>query len=116
MFFKMQQQNTPWNSSVSQQHQLQLLVLRHASEDQGGASSPNPPPAAPPAPPAAPSSGSGGGGGRSGGGDIKFPSRLHYVLGELEKDGLADIMSWQPCGMVFKIHDKDRLVKEVLPK
>jgi len=49
-------------------------------------------------------------------GGAKFPSRLHYVLSQMEQDGLDGIMSWQPDGASFKIHDRDRLVSEVLPK
>jgi len=46
---------------------------------------------------------------------LRFPSRLHYVLTELEGDGLADIISWEADGTSFRIHDKDRVEKEVIP-
>lgn len=26
--------------------------------------------------------------------EVKFPARLHYMLNELEKDGMSDIISW----------------------
>lgn len=48
--------------------------------------------------------------------DIKFPARLHYVLKALEDDGSTDVMAWQPDGRSFRIVDRDRLVREVLPK
>ena len=30
--------------------------------------------------------------------DPPFPVKLHYVLEEVKKDGLDDIVSWQPHG------------------
>jgi len=48
-------------------------------------------------------------------GGCLFPSRLHYVLNELEKDALDDVMSWHPCGSSFIVHNRERLEKEVLP-
>ena len=30
--------------------------------------------------------------------DPPFPVKLHYVLGEAQKDGLDHIVSWQPHG------------------
>lgn len=44
-----------------------------------------------------------------------FPLRLHYMLKEMEADGLSDIMSWQEHGRSFRVHDRDRFTKEVLP-
>jgi len=41
-------------------------------------------------------------------------SRLHHLLSELELNGQGEIMSWQPHGRAFRVHDKERLVKEVL--
>lgn len=48
-------------------------------------------------------------------GATNFPAKLHFVLESLEKDGQADIMSWQPHGRAFMIRDKARLVAEILP-
>jgi hypothetical protein len=45
-----------------------------------------------------------------------FPARLHYVLEQLEKDGLDDVISWQPHGKAFLVKDAKRLETEVLPK
>jgi len=44
-----------------------------------------------------------------------FPVRLHYVLTELEKDGLDCIMSWLPHGRSFIVHDQKQLESSVLP-
>jgi len=30
--------------------------------------------------------------------NLNFPARLHYMLEELEKDGLSHVVSWQPHG------------------
>jgi len=45
----------------------------------------------------------------------KFPVILHYVLSELEKDGLDHIISWQPHGRSFIVHDPKALEMNVLP-
>ena len=45
-----------------------------------------------------------------------FPARLHYILGELEKDGLDHIVSWLPHGKGFKVHDPQLLETEILPR
>jgi HSF-type DNA-binding len=47
-------------------------------------------------------------------GEQTFPCRLHYCLNEMERDGLSHIVSWQPHGRCFVVHDKDRFMKEVL--
>lgn len=33
-----------------------------------------------------------------------FPVKLHYMLNEIEKDGLSFIVSWQPHGRCFSVH------------
>lgn len=55
---------------------------------------------------------------KDGGGYNKdhFPSILHFLLTELEKDGMNHIVSWQPHGRCFRIHQKDEFVAKVLPK
>ncbi|GAX13371.1 hypothetical protein FisN_8Lu414 [Fistulifera solaris] len=45
-----------------------------------------------------------------------FPAKLHYLLGEMEKDGQNDIMSWQSDGLSFVVHDKARLEEHILPQ
>jgi hypothetical protein len=47
--------------------------------------------------------------------DQNFPVRLHYMLSEMEKDGLQHIVSWQPHGRCFVVHDQEEFVKSVLP-
>jgi hypothetical protein len=45
-----------------------------------------------------------------------FPIRLHYCIGEMEHDGLSHIVSWQPHGRCFVVHDHKAFVKSVLGK
>jgi hypothetical protein len=47
--------------------------------------------------------------------DSKFPERLHYVLSEMEKDGLQHIASWQPHGRCFVVHDQELFTEKILP-
>jgi hypothetical protein len=44
-----------------------------------------------------------------------FPYKLHYMLTELETDGMDDIVSWQPHGRCFLVHDQKAFVDQVLP-
>lgn len=44
-----------------------------------------------------------------------FPVKLHYMLSELEKDGLHEIISWQPHGRCFVVHKQKELVDKILP-
>jgi hypothetical protein len=44
-----------------------------------------------------------------------FPSVLHYMLSDLEKDGKSDIMEWMPHGRSFIVRDQQRMESEVLP-
>jgi hypothetical protein len=45
-----------------------------------------------------------------------FPLRLHYMLGELEKDGSDHVMSWLPHGRAFIVHDQGALARDLLPR
>lgn len=47
--------------------------------------------------------------------DKNFPVRLHFMLNELEADGLSHIISWQPHGRCFLVHQQDEFVKQILP-
>jgi hypothetical protein len=47
--------------------------------------------------------------------DSSFPERLHYVLSEMEKDGLQDVASWQSHGRSFVVHDQKLFTEKVLP-
>lgn len=48
-------------------------------------------------------------------GEENFPVKLHYMLTELETDGMEDIISWQPHGRSFLVHKQLRFVERVLP-
>jgi hypothetical protein len=43
-----------------------------------------------------------------------FPVKLHYMLSELETDGMDDIVSWQPHGRCFLVHKQQEFVDKVL--
>lgn len=45
-----------------------------------------------------------------------FPSKLHVMLASAEADGFDHIVSWQPHGRCFKVHQPSRFVDEILPK
>lgn len=52
-----------------------------------------------------------------GGVTTPFPIRLHQVLDKVEQqDGLADIISWQPHGRCFVIHQPKQFVQYVMPR
>lgn len=44
-----------------------------------------------------------------------FPVRLHYMLSDLEKEGLSHIASWQPHGRCFAVHDHEAFEERILP-
>ena len=44
-----------------------------------------------------------------------FPLKLQRILDKLEADGIIDVLSWQPHGRAFIVHDAERFVNEVLP-
>jgi hypothetical protein len=48
--------------------------------------------------------------------DPDFAEKLHYMLSEMEKDGLQHIASWQPHGRCFIVHDRKLFTEENLPK
>jgi hypothetical protein len=45
-----------------------------------------------------------------------FPVKLHFMLKEIEKDRLCHIVSWQPHGRAFVVHNHRLFVTEVLGK
>lgn len=55
------------------------------------------------------------GSGANGRGEQNFPFKLHYMLSDLEKDGLDHIVSWQPHGRCFVVHKQKEFVKHILP-
>jgi hypothetical protein len=48
-------------------------------------------------------------------GEDNFPVKLHYMIKELETDGMAHIVSWQPHGRCFLVHKQLHFVEKVLP-
>lgn len=52
---------------------------------------------------------------RKGGAAISFPTKLHNVLEQVEADGLAHIVSWQPHGRCFLIHKPKEFADHVMP-
>jgi hypothetical protein len=44
-----------------------------------------------------------------------FPSRLHSMLNSAESEQFAHIVSWQPHGRCFKVHQPLRFATEVMP-
>jgi hypothetical protein len=63
--------------------------------------------------------GGGGNGGDTVGCDLSkngnFPMRLHYVLTDMENDGLEHIMCWQPHGRCFIVRHRKLLEQMILP-
>jgi hypothetical protein len=48
--------------------------------------------------------------------DPDFAEKLHYVLRDMEKDGLQHIASWQPHGRCFIVHDREYFTEKILTK
>jgi len=46
----------------------------------------------------------------------KFPEKVHHMLDDISKRGDESIVSWQPHGRAFRVHNKQRFVETVLPK
>lgn len=44
-----------------------------------------------------------------------FPVKLHFMLSDMESDGLDYIISWQPHGRAFMVHKQEAFVARVLP-
>lgn len=44
-----------------------------------------------------------------------FPSKLHYMLADMEEDGLDYIVAWQSHGRAFMVHKQDEFVSRILP-
>jgi hypothetical protein len=45
-----------------------------------------------------------------------FPVKLHCLLSELERDGVDDILSWQPNGRCFVVHKQQDFVEKILQR
>jgi hypothetical protein len=50
-----------------------------------------------------------------GGVTIPFPLKLHEMLDQIEADGLANVISWQPHGRCFVVHDPKSFSESVMP-
>ena len=50
-----------------------------------------------------------------GGVSVPFPLKLHEMLDQIEADGLAEVISWQPHGRCFVVHDPKRFSDSVMP-
>ena len=44
-----------------------------------------------------------------------FPKTLHQMLRAAEHNGFQKIVSWQPHGYAFRVHDKKKFVKQIMP-
>jgi hypothetical protein len=65
------------------------------------------------------SCGSSSGGGehrRRGGIAVSFPAKLHVVLDQIALDGYDHVISWQPHGRAFAIHQPKVFTEKVMPK
>ena len=51
-----------------------------------------------------------------GGANIAFPVVLHRLLADATDECFEQIISWQPHGRAFIVHDHDRFVSEVMQK
>jgi HSF-type DNA-binding len=47
---------------------------------------------------------------------ISFPVKLHEVLDTVEREGQCNILSWQPHGRCFVIHQLDKFIRDLLPQ
>lgn len=47
--------------------------------------------------------------------DHNFPTKLHYMLSTIENDGQGSVISWQPHGRCFMVHDMKEFVNSMLP-
>ena len=54
--------------------------------------------------------------GPRGGVVVPFPERLYTMLSQVENEGFEDVVSWQPHGRCFIVHQPKRFVEEVMPK
>ena len=46
---------------------------------------------------------------------MPFPVKLHDMLDKIEADGLAHVVSWQPHGRCFVVHNPKEFVNHVMP-
>ena len=53
--------------------------------------------------------------GPRGGVAVPFPEKLHKMLSNIEEDGYGHIISWQPHGRCFAVHNPKEFVEQVMP-
>eukprot|EP01083_Nonionella_stella_P161984 531271_1 len=53
--------------------------------------------------------------GPRGGVTVPFPTKLHIMLSKVEDEGWSTIVSWQPHGRCFVVHEPKEFVAEVMP-
>jgi hypothetical protein len=46
---------------------------------------------------------------------LRFPFQLHDMLQDASTKGFESIISWQPCGTAFKVHNQDLFQQAILP-
>jgi len=46
----------------------------------------------------------------------RFPIRLHEMLCAVESSGLSDVVSWLPCGTMFKVKKHKDFAERVVPR
>jgi len=51
-----------------------------------------------------------------GGVAVPFPEKLHYMLSQVDGEGVSHIVSWQPHGRCFIVHKPQQFVQEVMPR
>jgi HSF-type DNA-binding len=51
-----------------------------------------------------------------GGVTIPFPEKLHIMLGAALRKGFDSVISWQPHGRCFLIHEKTPFVQAIMPR
>jgi len=51
-----------------------------------------------------------------GGVAVPFPEKLHYMLSRVDAEGVSHIVSWQPHGRCFIVHQPQQFVQEVMPR
>jgi hypothetical protein len=44
-----------------------------------------------------------------------FPAVLHSMLDEVEEKGYSHIVSWQPHGRCFVVHNREEFVRLIMP-
>jgi HSF-type DNA-binding len=48
--------------------------------------------------------------------NLIFPEKLHYMLRQLEKEGLQHVVRWNPHGRSFVVGDKEEFLENIVPR